>query len=708
MASNKKVSKSKKFFTGGDSLEVDDPSTVKEAVFTDCLLAPPPSWLLSATQLTSLGLVNCCEACVPDLVFKLQNLRKLSLDDNQLLDIPEGITALSELRALSLSRNNLQRIPPCLRVLTKLESLSVDYNSIYKVPLWIAQGSKIKELRYGDNPIIWPSKSYTTKGWMYLRSAMKMMEDLAAVPALGKAFVPKKDEKPRGIVPDRRFSMTQVQVTQSTKSAKLGGNMAKASPMSRGQSTPTMKYSPKASLGSALLERHKGVNSPFRLREQNVNILTPRWEEVPFQVFFVPLVGCCTDVGGRDYQEDRYEVIRDVNLDRFVPAETAAAARRRARMQKQHAQLVEKEGTQEEEVEDVGVQASGHRGTGGDRLAACAVQSTPELHESLGHEEEVDEVDEPQTKYRSPITQLPRPPWLSGMKRPQCRIEHAPILFAAVYDGHGGAKCAEFALEELSGHLFCQEDFTPQGVLDGAMVKKCMEASYLHVEEEWKKLARSGPLQDGTTAVTVALVNNQLVCGNVGDSRAVMSRSGEAVRLSVDHKPYLEEEKDRIHASGGTVYNWGRGVYRVDNNLAVSRSLGDIELKEPKELVSAVPYVYQDSLTPDDQFLILASDGLWDVKSDQEAVKIVVKNEGCPHSASRVMVEKCARRVNADNTTVIVAKLEWYVDESQPSDVMAVLTVKDSEVSTPHLSRELSMKEKLIRKETQKKPVLHK
>ncbi len=85
-----------------------------------------------------------------------------------------------------------------------------------------------------------------------------------------------------------------------------------------------------------------------------------------------------------------------------------------------------------------------------------------------------------------------------------------------------------------------------------------------------------------------------------------------AVPLSIDHKPNVKEERSRIEAAGGVVV-WA-GTWRVGGVLAVSRAFGDRPLKR---YVIATPAVAEESLTGEDEFLLLASDGLWDVMTNQ-------------------------------------------------------------------------------------------
>ena len=93
-----------------------------------------------------------------------------------------------------------------------------------------------------------------------------------------------------------------------------------------------------------------------------------------------------------------------------------------------------------------------------------------------------------------------------------------------------------------------------------------------------------------------------LYTANVGDARAVLSRAGKAVRLTYDHKGSDKQEAKRIMDAGGFVMN-----NRVNGVLAVTRSLGDSSMKE---FVVGSPYTTETELSEDDEFLVIACDGV--------------------------------------------------------------------------------------------------
>ncbi|KAJ7957320.1 Protein phosphatase 2C family protein [Quillaja saponaria] len=156
----------------------------------------------------------------------------------------------------------------------------------------------------------------------------------------------------------------------------------------------------------------------------------------------------------------------------------------------------------------------------------------------------------------------------------------------------------------------------------------------------------------GTTAVTLVKQGQDLVIGNVGDSRAVLgSRDNEgaltAVQLTIDLKPNLPREEERIRLCKGRVFalRYEPEVARVwlpncdSPGLAMARAFGDFCLKD-FGLIS-VPDVFSYHLSEKDEFVVLATDGVWDVLSNKEVVDIVA---AAPQSsAARMVVESAVR-----------------------------------------------------------------
>ena len=111
----------------------------------------------------------------------------------------------------------------------------------------------------------------------------------------------------------------------------------------------------------------------------------------------------------------------------------------------------------------------------------------------------------------------------------------------------------------------------------------------------------------------------------LGDSRGILSRKSDNIFSTEDHKPYVEKERDRIVKAGGSVM-----IQRVNGSLAVSRALGDYEYKSvpglcpTDQLVSPEPDIYIiERNKEDDEFLVLACDGIYDVLENEELCRLV-------------------------------------------------------------------------------------
>eukprot|EP00250_Pteridium_aquilinum_P001803 c12017_g1_i1 orf=628-2148(-) len=181
--------------------------------------------------------------------------------------------------------------------------------------------------------------------------------------------------------------------------------------------------------------------------------------------------------------------------------------------------------------------------------------------------------------------------------------------------------------------------------------------SFVEAFEVMDKDLRRHPTIDcfcsGTTAVTLLKQGTDLIIGNVGDSRAVLATRAEdgtldAVQLTVDLKPSLPKEAERILKCKGRVFaledepEVPRVWLPYDDapGLAMARAFGDFCLKD-FGLIS-VPEVTHRELTPNDQFLVLATDGIWDVLSNKEVVD-VVSWAPTRATAARALVETAVR-----------------------------------------------------------------
>ncbi|XWS21960.1 hypothetical protein CRYUN_Cryun30bG0102900 [Craigia yunnanensis] len=221
--------------------------------------------------------------------------------------------------------------------------------------------------------------------------------------------------------------------------------------------------------------------------------------------------------------------------------------------------------------------------------------------------------------------------------------------FFAVIDGHGGHAAADYVAENLGNNIVKalendghQLDRLVQGIRRG----------YLVTDREFL----SQGVSSGACASTVLLKDGELHVANVGDCRVVLSRKGVAAAMTNDHRLSREDERLRIESSGGFV-QCRNGVWRVQGSLAVSRAIGDLNLKQ---WIISEPEIKTLPLTSDCEFLIMASDGLWDKVNEQEAVNVVLRERNTQESCKKLVDISCGRG-NVDDITVMVVNLENFV-----------------------------------------------
>ncbi|EER95033.1 hypothetical protein BDA96_01G432800 [Sorghum bicolor] len=226
------------------------------------------------------------------------------------------------------------------------------------------------------------------------------------------------------------------------------------------------------------------------------------------------------------------------------------------------------------------------------------------------------------------------------------------VALFGVFDGHGGKNAAEFAAENMP--KFMAEEFKK---VNGGEIEGAVKRGYLKTDEEFLKRDESG----GACCVTAVLQKGGLVVSNAGDCRAVLSRAGKAEALTSDHRASREDEKERIENLGGFVVNY-RGTWRVQGSLAVSRGIGDGHLKQ---WVVADPDTRTVLVDQQCEFLILASDGLWDKIDNQEAVDLArplcINNDKTSRMAAcRMLTETSISRGSTDDISVVIVQLQNF------------------------------------------------
>ncbi|CAA20880.1 serine/threonine protein phosphatase PP2C catalytic subunit Ptc2 [Schizosaccharomyces pombe] len=270
--------------------------------------------------------------------------------------------------------------------------------------------------------------------------------------------------------------------------------------------------------------------------------------------------------------------------------------------------------------------------------------------------------------------------WRISMEDAHCALlnftdsnsSNPPTSFFGVFDGHGGDRVAKYCRQHLPDIIKSQPSFW-KGNYDEALKSGFLAADNALMQDRDMQEDPSG-----CTATTALIVDHQVIyCANAGDSRTVLGRKGTAEPLSFDHKPNNDVEKARITAAGGFI-DFGR----VNGSLALSRAIGDFEYKKDsslppeKQIVTAFPDVVIHNIDPDDEFLILACDGIWDCKSSQQVVEFVRRGIVARQSLEVIcenLMDRCIASnsescgIGCDNMTIcIVAFLhgrgleDWY------------------------------------------------
>jgi len=234
-----------------------------------------------------------------------------------------------------------------------------------------------------------------------------------------------------------------------------------------------------------------------------------------------------------------------------------------------------------------------------------------------------------------------------GTKKLDCQdtiaiIDSYPetFFFFAVLDGHGssGREASTAASDNFQHYLMDKHLSSIPKLLTNKDRSNFLNNAFKNTE---KKLRKSGIdySNSGTCCVSVFIQGNNCTIANLGDSRAVLCRWTKdklAVELSTDHKPTNKEEKARILKKGGKIEkmmynNQPAGPYRVwaddeGPGIAMTRTLGDLQAK--KIGLISEPDIKHIELKPGDRFIVMGSDGLWDVMTSAEVVGFVLKQCG--------------------------------------------------------------------------------
>jgi len=319
---------------------------------------------------------------------------------------------------------------------------------------------------------------------------------------------------------------------------------------------------------------------------------------------------------------------------------------------------------------------------------------------------------------------------------------HELGFFAGIFDGHLGSTCAEYVSKQVPTNVLqayrarvkregggSVAKLTPEQ--EARIIAKAIVEAFEEADKAYLVTARKKDLSDGSTGLATLLVHGfqvpqpaataaslwppdrnaqkqactvarapggvaKLFVAWCGDSRAVLLRGRQGLRLSEDHRPNNTNERQRVRAAGGTVTKDARGIWRVgpreENRyareldkkkkkevggkwyLSTSRSFGDLALKVPDPIVTATPEVKVVDLVPEDWAVVLGSDGIFDVLSDQEVADVLYKamavNGKDPVGAAKELVQAAFRAGSRDNLTAVTMRLGWSPAPSSDDPIL--------------------------------------
>ncbi|XP_055334043.1 protein phosphatase 1B-like, partial [Paramacrobiotus metropolitanus] len=209
--------------------------------------------------------------------------------------------------------------------------------------------------------------------------------------------------------------------------------------------------------------------------------------------------------------------------------------------------------------------------------------------------------------------------------------------FFGVYDGHRGDTVSQYCAAHLLRCIMNTEEISQlyEEVLPAQekddLIRRGLVKGFLRVDEELRQLSeiQSGAVQGGSTATCALVTPEWIYLANCGDSRGmIVSQQGTVVLATRDHKPNTKTERQRIERAGLSVER-GRVVGVVNSRIAMSRSLGDFRYKAASTLdalqqaVSPEPDIFRWSRTAQDEFIVLASDGVWDTLSNDGVCGVI-------------------------------------------------------------------------------------
>ncbi|CAF1225118.1 unnamed protein product [Rotaria magnacalcarata] len=245
--------------------------------------------------------------------------------------------------------------------------------------------------------------------------------------------------------------------------------------------------------------------------------------------------------------------------------------------------------------------------------------------------------------------------------------------YFSIFDGHNGLGTAQSASEQLDIHLLNElnhmldNQHTSAVILDTDGSRRssqieldqlytAIKQAYFELDKDLRKIVKD---DSGCVCITCLISPEKIYLVHIGDSRGIIiSNDGCVLAHTDDHKPEDLAEQERIHEAGGKISKSSNGgVLRVENQLAMTRVLGDFAMD--KHVVPPMADIIEYPRNSLASFIILACDGIWDVMTNEEVALFVIHRASANKLEDIVsqLLDECLRRKSTDNMSVYIVKV---------------------------------------------------
>ena len=219
--------------------------------------------------------------------------------------------------------------------------------------------------------------------------------------------------------------------------------------------------------------------------------------------------------------------------------------------------------------------------------------------------------------------------------------EQFKISFFALYDGFCGKEVAVYLQKKLQQCLLTN---IKKNKFD---IEKSFGDTFSQMENSIKEISNSSTC--GSTATVVLIVNKIIYCANIGNTSCYSIYSKNQIKkISIDHDCKNQTEIERVKQNGGAIFN-----KRVFGSLSLTRCFGDFDFKAYG--VTSKPTISKKKIGKEENFLIIASDGVWDVIHEEELNGYISKKLSASE-LSALIINEALRNYSRDNVSCIVIK----------------------------------------------------